>query len=85
VIDSRSPNDTTFATTQAPSVRQLFSAYPGDSYNRRFIMTPFSSSTQGYYHIRDIPICVTGGNQLANGGKQSSKPGPTPNMVGGCN
>lgn len=85
VIDSRSPNDTTVATTQAPSVRQLFSAYRGDSYNRRFIMTPFSNSTQGFYHIRDVPICVTGGNQLASGGKKSSKTGPTPNMVGGCN
>ena len=84
VIDSRSPSVTLVDSTYAPNVRHTFTAYPGDSYSRRFTMRPFSGGTEGFYHIRDIPICVTGGNQLLANTKTSSKSGPVPNMVGGC-
>lgn len=84
VIDSRSPSITLVDSTYAPNVRHTFTASPGDSYSRRFIIRPFSGGVEGFYHIRDIPICVTGGNQLLGNTKTSSKSGPVPNMVGGC-
>lgn len=81
VVDSRTPSISLVDSTWAPT----FTAYAGDSYNRRFTILPFSGGTSGIYHIRDIPICVTaGGNNLVASKKSSGTGWPVTNAVGGC-
>lgn len=84
VIDSRSPYDTSFSVTQNPDTRQTFRSYPGDSYRRRFLMQPLSGSYEGFYHVRDIPLCVTGADQFRVAGKLSAKVGVVPDAISGC-